>query len=65
MKATVILGTEVQIAKDAQIPTRYQGRTGFVVGTIPVGRGFRYEVSPVGGRRVTPLVLNTRQFDVL
>lgn len=62
---TITLGTEVQIAKDAKIAARYQGRTGFVVGTIPAGRGFKYEVEPVGGRRVTPLVLSTRQFDVL
>ena len=63
--ATISLGTEVQIAKNATIPTRYQGRTGFVVGTVKAGRGFKYEVTPVGGRRVTPLILNTRQFDVL
>jgi len=62
---TITLGTEVQIAKNATIPLRYQGRTGFVVGAVRAGRGFKYEVTPVGGRRSTPLVLNTRQFDVL
>ena len=58
-------GTVVQIAKDAAIALRYQGRTGVVVGRTKAGRGFKYEVTPVGGRRVTPLVLNTAQFEAL
>lgn len=59
------IGTTVQIAHDATIPVRYQGRTGLVVGKTKAGRGFKYEVTPVAGRRVTPLLLNTRQFSVL
>lgn len=58
-------GTTVQIAKDAGIPIRYQGRTGVVAGRTKVGRGFRYNVYPVGGRRATPLTLSKTQITVL
>ena len=58
-----VIGTAVKVAHDSTIPVRYHGRTGFVVGTTPKGRGVQYLVE-FPGRRATPLVLAKRFISV-
>ena len=55
----------VRIGNNPNIPLRYQGRTGLVVGKTRTGKGFRYQVEPVGGRRATPLVLSATSLTAL
>jgi len=51
--------SSVRVGAVQSVPLRYQGRTGTVVGTETVGRGFRYLID-FGGRRANPLPVASR-----
>ena len=59
------VGTEVRVSNQSNIPVRYQGRSGVVVGRTTSTRGASQYLVSFGSRRATPLPLNTRQFRVI